>query len=369
MHGVRFARSVRFLGRVYLGAAARLALLAALAALAAVACGDGDSPPGGVPGPDDRLSLTFMAGFRAQANLPFVAVYVAQQEGFFDEVGLDVTIQHSAGQGEHLRLLLAGEVDVTTQPASELLQNRASADAPLVAVALWGQTGQLGYAVLADSGITSPAGFKGKIVGFKGAIQAEFLAMLQAHGLTPDDVNLVSVGFNPAVLTEGTVDVYPVFTSNEPDTLRRQLSADIRVFTAAEDGVPTLGLTSVVTEDFLADAARREALRRFLLATLRAFQFARDHPDQAIEDTRAFIPEDTDLQHERFILDTELAQGVSALTGEHGLGWFTEEQFQALHDVLIEYGGLEKPVAVREAIDRTLLESIYRDGVLQWPGG
>ena len=98
----------------------------------------------------ERLSLTFMAGFRAQANLPFVAAYVADQRGFFDAVGLDVTIQHSSGQGEHIRLLLNNDVDVTTQPASEALQRRADPGAPLVAVALFGQTGDLGYAVLAE---------------------------------------------------------------------------------------------------------------------------------------------------------------------------------------------------------------------------
>ena len=108
------------------------------------------SPAADVPPPRERLPFTFMAGFRAQANLPFVAVYVAEEQGFFNSVGLDVTIQHSAGQSEHVRLLLAGKVDVTTQPASELLERRADPGAPLVAVALFGQTGDLGYALLAD---------------------------------------------------------------------------------------------------------------------------------------------------------------------------------------------------------------------------
>ena len=46
-----------------------------------------------------------MAGFKAQANLPFVGVYIAQKRGYFREQSLDVTIQHSAGSGEHIRLL------------------------------------------------------------------------------------------------------------------------------------------------------------------------------------------------------------------------------------------------------------------------
>ncbi|MEE9277885.1 MAG: ABC transporter substrate-binding protein, partial [Dehalococcoidia bacterium] len=230
-------------------------------ALVAAACG-GDDDDAAAPDESERLSLTFMAGFRAQSNLPFIAAYVAEQEGFFDAVGLDVTIRHSAGQGEHVRLLLAGDIGVTTQPASELLQRRSDPGAPLVAVALFGQTGDLGYAVLADSGITSPADFAGKVVGFKGVVQAEFLAMLRAHGLSEDDIDLVTTGFNPVVLSEGELDVYPVFLSNEPDTLERVIGVPVRVFQAADFGVPTLGVTYVVSEDFLASAQKREALRR-----------------------------------------------------------------------------------------------------------
>ena len=34
--------------------------------------------------------VVFMAGFKAQANLPFAAVYVAQEMGYFTEENLDV---------------------------------------------------------------------------------------------------------------------------------------------------------------------------------------------------------------------------------------------------------------------------------------
>ena len=285
--------------------AATILALGLITALIVAACG-GDSPAD-----DERLSFTFMAGFRAQANLPFVAAYVADQEGYFDELGLDVTIQHPSGQGEHIRLLLSGDVDLTTQPASEVIQRRADPGAPLVVVALFGQSGDLGYVVLEDSGIESPADFAGRTVGFKSVVQAEFLALLHANGLSADDVELVGVGFNPVVLPEGQVDVYPVFLNNEPDILQRVMGESIRIFQAGDAGVPTLGVTYVVTEDLLADETRREALRRFLTATMRGLQFALADPAAAIEATRAFISEEADLVHERFLLETDLANATS----------------------------------------------------------
>ena len=326
---------------------ALLGLTAILAALAA-ACGGDDEPE----------TFRYMAGFRAQANLPFVAVYVAQDQGFFADEGLDVIIDH-ASMGEHKSLLLAGEVDVTTLPASEMLQLRANSDAAFTAVALFGQRGDLGYTALQSSGIESPADFAGKTVGFKGVIQAEFLAMIAEHGLTAEDMELVSVGFNPVVLVEGAVDVYPVFLSNEPDTLTRVLGAEINVFEAADTGVPTLGVTYVVSEAFLEDDDNRDRLVRFLRATMRGFQFALDDPAAAIESTSKFIPEEADLVHERFILDTELGNAVSNLTEANGLGWFTQQQFQALIDVLLEYDAVDGPVDLEVALDRGPLEDAH----------
>ncbi|MBP8864138.1 MAG: ABC transporter substrate-binding protein, partial [Anaerolineae bacterium] len=87
------------------------------------------------PPPD---TLTFMAGYKPQANLPFVGVYVAQEKGFFAAENLTVIIQHSAGRGEHLQLLTAGKVDVTTQDAAILLQRRADPGLPLLSIALIG---------------------------------------------------------------------------------------------------------------------------------------------------------------------------------------------------------------------------------------
>ena len=345
-----FQMSVSFRNRLLFA----LAAVAALAAALSIACSGDDS--------DDVLSMSYIAGFQPQANLPFVAVYVAEDRGFFADEGLEVDIQHAGFTGSHKTLILAGEVDITTLPASEMLQIRANSGAPYVAVMLFGQRGDFGYAVLNSSGIESPADFAGRDVGFKGIVQAEFHAMLAAHGLTTDDMNMIDVGFNPVVLVEEQIDVYPVFLSNEPDTLSRNLGQDITVFEAADDGVPTLGVVYLVTEEFLEDDTNREKLERFLRATVRAFEFAVNDPAAAIESTAKFMAQDPppDLVHERFILDTEIKNAQNDLTRANGVGWFTQQQFRALTDVLLEYEALENDVDIEKAIDRSFLEAIHR---------
>ncbi|HIP71978.1 MAG TPA: hypothetical protein EYH05_11365, partial [Anaerolineae bacterium] len=193
--------------------------------------------------------MTFMAGFKPQANLPFVGAYVAKEKGYFADEGLDVTIEHSAG-GEHLQLLAAGEVQVTTQDAAVLLKRRADPGLPLVSLALIGQKGQQAFVAMADSGIDTPKDWEGHTIGFKGTPPPDLFAIMEAAGVDQDKVELVNVGFDPRVFTEGKVDVYPAFKSNEPDTIRGW-GYELNMWDAADFGVPTLGLTYVTTEEMI----------------------------------------------------------------------------------------------------------------------
>ncbi len=301
--------------------------------------------------PSEKTAMTFMAGFRPQANLPFVGVYVAQEKGFFADEGLDVTIEHSTGGGQHLQLLAAGDVQVTTQDAAVLLERRADPGLPLVALALIGQRGQQAFAALADSGIQSPKAWEGRTVGFKGTPPPDLFALLHAAGANADAVELVNVGFDPRVLTEGQVDVYPVFKSNEP-YLIRSWGYDLTLWDAGDFGVPTLGLAYVTSESMLQE--NPEMLTRFLRAAMQGIAYAEANRDEAVDIVLQYAGPETDRDHMRFMLDTELADAHSAVTEEFGLGWQTAAQWQALADMLAEYGVITA-VSVQDAFTTDIL--------------
>jgi ABC-type nitrate/sulfonate/bicarbonate transport system substrate-binding protein len=302
--------------------------------------------------------MTFMAGYKPQANLPFVGAYVAQEKGFFEAEGLEVTIEHSAGRGEHLQLLTAGKVQVTTQDAAVLLQRRADPGLPLVSIALIGQRGQQAFAALASSGIKTPKDWEGRTVGYKGTPPPDLFALLNAVGADVEKVRLVNVGFDPRVLTEGQVDVYPLFKSNEP-YLIRQWGYELVLWDAAEYGVPTLGLTYVTTEEMLRE--NPELLARFLRAALKGIEYAARHKDEAVEIVLRYAGPQADPDHMRYMLETELADAQSQVTRQHGLGWQTREQWQALADMLRRADALA-PVDVERAFTTEVLEAVYGGG-------
>ena len=345
------------------------ALLPLLAAALLVACesdsgGSRTPTPAASAAPPDKV--TFMAGFKPQANLPFVGAYVAKEKGFFAEQNLDVEIQHVNTPGDNFKFLGLGQVQFSTADAATVIE-RAGDDPPLgiVAVALIGQRGQQGFAVRADSGIETPADWAGKRAGYKGTQPTpDFLAILNTVGVKPSDVETVKVGFEPQILTEGQVDIFPVFVSNEPDTLRK-LGYDVRVFEAAEFGAPTLGLTYVTTQDYMAQ--NPDIVLRFLKAALRGIEYARDNPDEAIDIVMQYAPQE-DRDHQRFMLETELGAAESDLTDENGIGWMTPEQWRELHDFLVEFGGIPGPLDdVAATYDDGAIRLARKDGKLIWP--
>ena len=332
------------------------ALLVALVAVAAGCGGDSDDSPAASDATSaERKSITFMAGFKPQANLPFVGVYVAQEMGFFDELNLDVEIRH-AQSSEHLQLLLAGEVQVATANAAQVVQRRAE-DLPIVSIALIGQKSEQGFAVGADSGIRSVADWAGKTFGYKGTVPVEFLAIAQANGLDPDAVEQVKVSFDPRVLSEGQVDILAVFISNEPGQLER-IGYPVTVFDPSDFDIPVLGLTYIASEDQV--ERDPEVIERFLRGALMGIEYASTHVEEALEIVLKYAPQEVREQQE-FMLTTELARASTPLTNTYGYGWQTPEQWTALIAALREFGVVETDVEAAEVFTSRFLEAIHED--------
>lgn len=334
-------------------------VLLALVALAVLlpGCGSGSVPATDAPSnaasatPRPLRKITFMAGFRPQANLPFVAVYVADAKGYFAEEGLKVDIRHSAGQDEHLKLLLAKEIEFITASGAQALLRKADG-LPVRAVALFGQRGDQGFVTRAGSGIRTPADFAGRTVGFKsGIVTAEMKALLATAGLTQDDVKLQAVGFDPRVFIERGVDVYPVFLSNEPYAIRKAGVA-IDVFDPADYGVATLGLTFLAHADTVAQDP--ELTQRFVRAALKGARYAAEHMDEAVDITLRYA-DGADRGQQQFLLQTDVASAART----DGMGRSDARQWEALEATLLRFGILKQPAGGAAVFAGSFVDALY----------
>ncbi len=322
-----------------------LAIATGLLLVAAMGCGPVGTPqasgPTPVPAP---VAVTFMAGFKPQANLPFVAAYMADSLGYFRDEGLEVTIQHSQGSSEHIPLLAAGRIQFGTATAADLVRRVDDPGLPLQAIALFGQRSDQAFASLPGSGIRTPKDWEGKIVGYKGTPGGEYLALLRAQGVDRSTIREVSVGFDPRILLEGRVDVFPVFESNEP-WLMRQQGVDPVLIRPEDFGVQTMGLTYIVEREWL--ARNPDVAERFLRATLRGARYAIENPDAALAEVARRAPQENPEQ-QRFLFEVERANALAGLTSVSQVGSMTPLEWQALIDLLREVGLVSRPLTVAD---------------------
>jgi ABC-type nitrate/sulfonate/bicarbonate transport system substrate-binding protein len=331
--------------------------LALLAAVIVAACG----APASAPSPAPTEKVTFMGGFKPQADLPFVAVYVAQDKGYFRDQSLEVEIQH-ATSGENVQLLATNRVQFSTGSPGDVMKRVASAGVPLVSIAQIGQRDEQSFAVRADSPIRTLKDWEGRLVGYKSTVSADYLALLQVGGVDRSKVKEVAVGFDPRVLADGRVDVYPVFTANEPDTLAR-LGVPVRLFDPTSLGVPGLGL-SFVTNQQMVDT-KSDVVARFLRASLRGLADAIADRDAAIDVVMKFAPGE-DRAHQRYMLDTEIDAAQNDLTRVNGIGAMDRTRYVGLRDFLLQYGGIPKTVDVDAVFTDRFVKTLYKDGRLVW---
>lgn len=318
--------------------------------------------------------ITFQAGYLAQGNISFVAAYVAKEKGFFAQQGLDVTIEHaSPGGGEQFQRLTAKDIQFTTQTGENFAKTIADVNPPFVGVAMFGHETDHALLVLDDSPIKTLNDLAGKKIGVKTGEGEEppwLLGMLKEAGLDFKDVELLQVGFDPRVVLPdfgaGQVDALQVFRSNEPDTLGR-LGFKTRLFKPEDYGIQFLGQMYITNKDYVRDDP--EMVRKFVRATMKALQFILDPAnDKEVTDiVMQYAGADANREHNEFIWHTEAAYVTADSTQEVGLGYASDQEWQNMMNVMVEFGSLHAAVPVDQLWDPQFVKSIYKDGELIWP--
>ncbi len=311
---------------------------------------------------DELDSIVFMAGYKPQANLPFIASYVAQEKGFFTVQNLNVEILHSSS-GENIQLLMSGDVDITTADATTLLKRISEPGLPIKAFVLFGQDGQQAFITMADAEIQSPKDWEGLTFGYKFTVPPDYLAILKANQVDRSKINEVRVGFDPRILTEGKVDILSVFKSNEPDTINK-FGFKVDIWDPSDYDIPSLGLTYIATEKTIQN--NPEILRRFLKATMKAIEFIQNNPEEALDIVMKYAP-DEDRDHQKYMMMTELEDGRSPLTTANGFGYMTDGQWRQLYSQLLEFGSLPNAFDYRDAFVNEFITSLYEGNQLVWP--
>jgi putative riboflavin transport system substrate-binding protein len=272
-----------------------------LLALVVVACAGPSAPPSASA---ELRQVTLLLGFRP--DVQFAPFYVAQQEGFYADAGLDVEIRHEQAPDVQ-RLVADGQAEFGVADATDVMIAR-TAGIPIRYVSTLYQ--EFPVALIGEAGNvpTVPSELAGRVIGTPGRFGSSWhalLALLDAGGLTEADVTIREYPqFNQVDgLANGDVELITGFRNNEPLRLEaRGTSVDLLTI----DEVAPLPGPGLITGDVLL-ADDPELVRGF--AEDPELGFA------AAEDAVPAIAEDPEVA--RAVLDATVAlwQGTGFLHG------------------------------------------------------
>ena len=271
-------------------------------------------------------------------DVQFAPFYLGAMGGIYEDAGLEVEFQHGFVT-ELYPLLAQGKLDFVVGDAEDviLLRSQDENGAPFkYLMALYQQVPNALFS-LADSGISSIEHLEGKTVGIPGLFGTSYTslqAILQAAGLSEDDITLEQIGFTQieAVLS-GRVDVAMGFINNEPIVLEAQgIAANI---ISAGEYNPSSGNGIISTDATLTNG---DLVMRFVQASQHALALTLQEPELAFEAAKAFVE---NLGEDRMdVLLTSAQLYTSELTSSNGIGYADPAGWQATLELLRSTGRL-----------------------------
>lgn len=226
-------------------------------------------------GPIDKIILGSTPAYYS------LLILVAQEQGYFDENGLDVTLNLSEIGSEALNKLRQGKIDFATSSEFGFVnESLKEGSENLRIIASLAKSFSTKVVARRDHGIQKPADLKGKRVGIwrDSPLDFSFNRYLIFQGISPEEITFINLSYNQSLeaILKGEIDATILF--------------DIRLFKALKQlGANAVSWYGRSTQDFywlLVGKAefivtKPDVVERLLIALLEAQEFVRNHPHEA----------------------------------------------------------------------------------------
>jgi NitT/TauT family transport system substrate-binding protein len=286
----------------------------------------------------DELTLQLKWVTQAQ----FAGYYVALEKGYYEEADLDVTILPGGPDIAPPQVIAGGGADVIIEWMPAALASREKGVALVNIAQIFDRSGMM-LTCREDTGIKQPEDFRGHTLGvwFFGN-EYPFLSWMSHLGIPTeggaDGVTVLKQGFNVDPLLQKQADCISTMTYNEYwQVIDAGLTPeDLVVFPYEDQGVATLEDGLYVLESSLEDDAMADKLARFLQASIKGWEYAAEHPDEAADIVLEY--DETGAQtekHQRRMMGeiNKLVEG-----SEQGIGFLDPADYQRTVDVLLASG-------------------------------
>jgi NitT/TauT family transport system substrate-binding protein len=222
-------------------------------------------------------------------NVQFAPFYVGVEKGFYRAEGIDLELSYGF-ENDYLKLVGVGEYPFMIGSGDQVVLGRAQG-LPVRYVQNWYTRFPVVIFAKAERGITQPADLAGKTIGIPGTFGASYVALrgiLEAAGLSEQDIRLESIGFTQAAaISEDKVDAAVDYAVNGPVVLALAGTETSQIALDDYLVVPANGL--VTNEQTITE--RPELVQAMVRATQRAIDYTLANPDEAFAIALKAVPE------------------------------------------------------------------------------
>ena len=272
----------------------------------------------------------------------FAGYFVAQDKGYYQAEGLEVTIKPGGPDIAPPQVIAGGGADVIIDWMPSALASREKGVALVNIAQIFKKSGMM-LTCRKDSGIKSPADFRGKTLGvwFYGN-EYPFLSWMSQLGIPTtggsDGVTVLKQGFNVDPILQKQAECVSTMTYNEYwQIVDAGLSpSELVVYKYEDQGVSTLEDGLYVMEKNLRKKAFVNKMARFLRASIKGWKYAADHPDEAAD--IVLENDDTGAQTEKH--QRRMMREINKLVGNQpqGIGYLLPADYRRTVKVLMSSG-------------------------------
>ena len=330
-----------------------IAAQAAAASFALSACGGSNQPGSDAGGSTDSAKITFCLDWTPNTN--HTGIYVAQQQGFFADEGLDVTIVQPSEDGAEA-MIGTGQCQFGVSFQDYIANALVAGNTSIQAVAAIIQHNTSGIMSRKEDGITSAKGMEGHTYATweLPVEQATIKQVVEADGGDYSKVKLVPNTFDDEVsaLKAGGVDTIWVYEGwSVQNAVVQDYPVNYFSFISIDDVFDYY--TPVIAANAEFCAQNPDTAKAFLRAVKKGYEFAISDPDGAADILCEAVPE----------LDPALVkQSASFLAGEYqsdatSWGIIEAERWSAFYQWLNDNKLVETPLDVNAGWTMDYLES------------
>ena len=302
--------------------------------------GGATSAPASPAAPGDLEAVDLRLNWVIAGN--HAPYFLAKQEGYWEECGLDVSMAAGQGSGDTAQLVANRSQDFGLTDAVSIVAGRVR-ELPVTGLGVVYQTNPTSIVSKKATGITEPADLEGKTFGAVPGGSAYLLgrALMAQNDVDTSTVREVTVPApGIAQLLSDQVD-FITFFGNEAANIDPNPEENLNVMWFRDYGQDIYGLTLAAHPDYISE--NPEAVECFLDGVRRGFEAAEADPEAALDALEAANPETA----ERREVHRLLLEGAFEFAGDDLLSQ-SLEKWTETQQVLSDSGIIETTIDAQE---------------------